>query len=201
MAPGRFQAWLERIYDLRNLYRVEDFLLTDPRLARALGARPGNPEQLLVREGGEDLEVSLFLDSRLLERVQAPAPGIDDLSAVLEGVSHFLLTVWRAAHDRSVRPLELELQAEVDKFLLLSWILPDMDPGRLHRQLFDRWRLRPGLSPEMGERYRTASRLAARLCQRWLRRHPLAPDNPALLSRLRRFYRLALGGKLAEIGG
>ena len=45
------------------------------------------------------------------------ASQLDDLWKVLEGISHFNYLVLRAADDRSVTLLELELQAEVDKFV------------------------------------------------------------------------------------
>ena len=41
----------------------------------------------------------------------------------LEGVSHFLYLIWNASFDRSVTLLEMELQAEIDKFVMLGIFL------------------------------------------------------------------------------
>src|SRR5207249_6014341 len=93
--------------------------------ARALGGS-GEYEQLLVHENGEELELALFVDPSLLQRLQGRSP-FEDLPGfceATEGVSHFLYLVRAAQLERSVSLLELEAQGEIDKFAscaLLGW--------------------------------------------------------------------------------
>jgi hypothetical protein len=212
MQPARLQERLESLYDLDCRHRVDDFLLTDRAAALALaghGALNGGPEALLVHQNGEELGVSLYLDRDLLERLAGinPAAGLNpdeanDLLAVIEGVSHFLYLIWNAGHARPVTQLELELQAEVDKFV--TWTLL-LDGGAapaawdgVHDALFRRYRLREDLSDGEHARYRQASDLAERYC-RSLLGHPSRRSGRPLVPELRRFYRMPQGRKIRHI--
>ena len=195
------QARLELLYDLTVPYRVTDFLVTDPVVARNLSAAAeDHQEVLLLRQTPENLDLSLFLHQEVLDRLdrrdpEAPwdAHALNDWWLALEGVSHFLCVVWRAARERTTSAMELELQAEVDKFLLTAWSLAerhgDAFLAPLHDALFRRFRLRPDLDHALRQRYLRASRLAAVYCNQLPRRHRLWPPGRELLAELRRFYR------------
>lgn len=212
MEPARLQEHLESLYDLDCHHRVDDFLLTDRAAALALaghGALNGGPEALLVHQDGEELGVSLYLDRDLLERLAGvdPAAGLDtaganDLLALIEGVSHFLYLIWNAGHARPVTQLELELQAEVDKFvtwtLLLGGSASRVTWDDVHDALFRRCRLREDLSDGQRARYRRASDLAERYC-RALLGHPSRRRDGPLVPELRRFYRMPHGRKIRHI--
>ncbi len=96
--------------------------------------------------------VSLYLDPALLERLQQSNPlvrlnesNVADYWTALEGVSHFLYFAWNAGHDKPVTLLELELQAEIDKYvasyLLLKRQFPERFPSELLHVLFERTRI------------------------------------------------------------
>ena len=76
--------------------------------------------------------------------------NVADYWTALEGVSHFLYFAWNAGHDKTVSLLELELQAEIDKYvasyLLLKRQFPDRFPAELMRLLFERTRIDPQLA-------------------------------------------------------
>lgn len=166
--------------------------LLDAEQARALGGTMRAREELLVREEDGALEVGLFLAPELLS-------GPADLGAfceAAEGVSHFLYLHRAASLDRRVSLLELEAQAEVDKFAvcaLAAW-KEDQAPS-LFRRLFDEASLRPELSDAEVWRYREASRLARGYCRRLL---PMiaARRLEKLLAELRYAYRLGAEAKL-----
>jgi hypothetical protein len=214
MKLNSLQSHLESLYDVQTPYRVEDFLLQDPTMAQQLsGAEEtdATPEKLLVMQTGEDeLSVSLFLHQDLVDRIEADSPAaalhagnLQDFWFALEGVSHFLCLAWNASNDRPVSQLELELQAEVDKFILTADWVSDQQ-GRvaldgLLRSLFVKVRYRAGLSPDQLEFYREANRLAGRFCEQLGRRHAVRSDNPALANELRRFYRLPQNSKIRHI--
>ena len=208
---GSLQRELMRLYELDVAFHAHDFLLTDARLAAALsgsGYRP-SVESLLVRETGDALELSLFLDPQLLKRLQrcvgasrSEHGALEDFWSALEGISHFLYLIFNAQRRQSVRAVEMELQAEVDKFVLTMLTgsargLPDT-AGRIHELLFERTRLDPALDAAGRKRYRDADRHAARYCLSLARRFASA-QHPGLRRELRRFYRLDHHAKLRFI--
>ena len=95
-----------------------------------------------------------------------PEPPI----ARVRGVSHFHYYVWNADRARDVSLLDLELQAEVDKYAAaLRLILAQREgrfPRELFRQLFDAADFLPDLTPVERERYGEAHHFAARFCRR-----------------------------------
>jgi hypothetical protein len=105
-----------------------------------------------------------------------------------------------AALERRVSLLELEAQAEVDKFavcLLLRWGGEAVGAwaSALLGALFDRVHLREALSADERFRYQESSRVARAYCQRLL---PLAGAGrlDQLLAELRHAYRKGAGAKL-----
>jgi hypothetical protein len=212
-AVGRLESLLTSIYDLHVECRVADFLVTDRQaLPGECRDAPGD-EQLFVTAAGDELCMSLYLDPRLLERLERRDPhealdqgNVADCWTALEGVSHFLCVAHHAEHDRSVSRLTLELQAEIDKYVVSFLLLRRNDPGRfpaeLHALLFRRTRIDPALAAGREPLYRRASRYAARFCSRLepgLRALCRREDGGAWLADLRRFYRLSDAGKLRHI--
>lgn len=177
----------------------------------------------MADDGDDGLAVALYLRAETLARLDDVDPrerldqrNLGDFWAALEGVSHFLYLTWNAQHDRRVSRLELELQAEVDKYVTTcDWLAEQGDgrfPQELHSWLFRRSRVDESLAGEHAALYRRASEGAARLCERL---QPLlkaagprraAPGDAEGRARarvesvLRRFYRLPDLGKLAACG-
>ena len=165
-------------------------------------------EALLVSQDDDGIALSLFLDGDMLERVESTNPlarlhaeSLDDLWKVLEGVSHFNCVVWKAAQDRTVTLLELELQGEIDKFvstMLLAIEQADIELlNGIHGWLFDNVRYHDGLDDEQLHRYRSANNYAARYCHRL--RQQLIDNASFVLSELRKFYRMQLSDKISHI--
>ena len=221
MLLSRLQSMISGIYDVSIAHDVYDFLVTDRgRLPAA--ARGGTAEEeLIVAEpaaGGDAVALSLYLDPALLSRltredplVRLHAGNVADWCTALEGVSHFLYLAWNAGHDKPVSLLELEMQAEVDKYVASYWLLrrqlPQHFPAELRQVLFERTRVDPRADAAgRGELYREASRYAGKFCARleWLlardRAAPHGADG-AVLAELRRFYRLTHARKRALIEG
>ena len=97
--------------------------------------------------------------------------------------------------------LELELQAEVDKFVATDRLLRaqhGQEPVSLHRWLFDLPTRDDRLHGAELERYRRANRCAGKYCRRLA--PALARDDGAVERALRRYYRLSQTSKLAHIG-
>jgi hypothetical protein len=173
--------------------RASLFLL-HPEQAQLLRS-PGADEELWMREDGDCLEIGLYyspalrtrLEERSLRDTAWLALGLDAYCRLAEGVSHFLYLARSAALGRRLTMLELEVQAEVDKFaslVLHRW--PWLEPAaarELHARLF---------------RDVEANRIAALFTARLLA-HVMARRLDRLLEALRYAYRLGAEAKLHHL--
>jgi hypothetical protein len=206
------QSLLERLYDVEPGYDVHDFLVTDRRALHGLtpdNDRRAPEEELLLAETVDGAGVSLYIDPEVLSRLEESDPmgalneqNIADFCTALEGVSHFIYSAWRLGGDVPVSLLELETQAEVDKYAATVFLVADQQrggyPAHVHPWLFDRVNFDEDLEPEQYERYRTANRCAANFCRRLERRFVgrSGARVEAMVRELRKFYRLGNTAKL-----
>ncbi len=206
------QTLLERLYDVQPAYDVCDFLVTDRRALAGISpdndARAGE-EELLLAETSEGAGMALYLDPQVLRRLEDADPvgalteeNLADYCTALEGVSHFVYTAWRLHRDLPVSLLELETQAEVDKYAVTVFLLGTQRgggyPAEVHARLFDRVSFDNRLDADQYERYRIAHRSAARYCRRLERRFVSrgVARIEAMVRELRTFYRLGSAAKL-----
>jgi len=208
---SQLQDHLTSIYRVDPGYDVKDFLITDPIIAGVLGKGsliPDTEESVILQEDADGLALSVFLDDAMLVRLKESNPlqalqvdQLNDLWTVLEGISHFNYIAWRARKNRHVSLLELEMQAEVDKFVSTFVLALDQEDselaGKLHGWLFDDVSFKPCLSKDQHERYTTANNYAARFCHGLRKR--LSRDSRKGLHELRYFYRLSQRDKMSHI--
>lgn len=207
------QRGLAALYETPLDHCVTDFLTTDRELAARLtddGTRTDNNERLLVRQSADGLDVLLFIDESVLAALDSNDPyatldadNLNQFLVALEGVSHFHYLTWRATHDRAVTPLELELQAEVDKYVTMSMLVeeqsPETESHELHETLFTRVSFADDAEAPAGRCYRDANQFAARYCRTLARRFPGGHRQAGYLNELRRFYRFSRNAKLQQI--
>ena len=144
-------------------------------------------EALLLRESEGELEMALVVPGMV-------ANENDDWLQLAEGVSHFVYVANRARQELPSTQLELELQAEVDKFVLLVLEQLPFDRGdafEVHARLYERVTFLHDVGTELGDRYRTANDLAARFVRRLMGCGPLLTH-----ATLRRFYRAGQAEKI-----
>ncbi len=203
----RIQEHLEAIYGIRCEHRAADFVV-DADAARQLGGTARAREELLLADDGEALSLALYVEPALLRRITSyelrPADALESelggFCEVAEGVSHFVYLAHAAGLERRVSLLELEAQAEVDKFAVCTLLRWGQGVARFARGLVERLFHRVGfhahLSAEERWRYEEANRLALAYVKRLL---PLieAGKLDRLLSELRHAYRLGAEAKLA----
>jgi hypothetical protein len=200
------QRQIEALYALEPAAPVTDYLVP-PAAASAL---PGGGSRTLVAQQGDEVSVGVVLDASVGASLERSDPrerldgtNLGSFSTLTEEVSHFLYVMFRAQAERPVTQLELELQGEVDKYLVALFFrglyLEGALSERLRQLLFSRYELVPGLTAECRERYHEASRLANRYCRfleaRYLRRR----SREALARETRRFWRLGQREKLETI--
>lgn len=209
---NRLQRHLERIYEIEPSCDVDSYLITDAELADSIeqGRRSRSiPEKLLVCEQEDGLHLALYLDPTVIDVLSANDP-IDSLNdgnlaafwSALEGVSHFLYLAWNATHGRGISLFELELQAEVDKFVAAVFLLARQRDLRVPRQIHERLFASPVFDTQLDDseqrRYRHANHFAGLYCGR-LRRRYLQDRSAGLMKDLRRFYRLTHRHKIEHI--
>ncbi len=214
---SEIQDALCRLYDLRVSCDVRDYVCDADAVRVTAGDEHDRGEVLVVVEDEEGLTIGLYVDPDALSHLEEAGGDawLDEgkrwaACLATEGVSHFLYLVFRADNDMSVSQLELELQAEVDKYA--SAVLTEeldamaLEGNGVHtirarsrevrQRLFAGVRFLDGAESARGERYRTAHRLAARYAARLEERHLESGDIRSFLRELRRFYRHGLREKL-----
>ena len=204
------QSLLRDLYALEVGYDIADFVTTDADLARALDSH-GRPaqEKLLIAQIDGAADVCLYLDDAVLARLEHNDPltrltadNLGDFWTAFEGVSHFMYFAFNAELEKPVTLLEMELQAEVDKFVATSLLLARQGerPQRaLHHWLFELPQLDAGLSYAEVDRYRSANRYAGKYCRALAPAIARSPADPEVTSELRRFYRWSQTDKIAHI--
>ena len=201
----RMQTLLAQMYDAPVREDVQDFVLSDRRrLSEVVGREAGHAsdEQVFVVEEEQGVRLGLFIEREVLQRLARRDPlealdehNLPDYCTALEGVSHFHYLVWSLARGRNVSLLELELQAEVDKYAIALALMTRQQAGRfpeaLHARLFHAVSFLPQLDDISRRRYEEANRHAARFCrsleERFLRVRQQRPE--LWLAELRRFFR------------
>ena len=199
----QMQSLLARLYDVPAQFAIDEFVVSERGQLPAT-ASDGADEQVLLEDSADALSVSVYIAADVLRRLNRRNPlerlteeNLADYCTAFEGVSHFHYLTWRAASARPVSLLELELQAEVDKYVGALTLLAAQQAGQfpptLHERLFADVRFHGHLSNDELERYKTANHYAARFCrfldERFLRRRRVRME--AWLAELRRFYRLS----------
>jgi hypothetical protein len=187
------QERLEWYYALESAPRVTDFVMC------AEGVR----ETTFVRQTTEGVDLAVVLPASA--DGTRSARTVDETLQLVEGVSHFLYLAERARTELPTTHLELELQAEVDKFVVLE-LAPRLHrrtrmhrssrARRLHEMLYTCIRHLHPETTEAGKRYRLANDLAARMMRRVLDNY----DPERTRGFLRRFYRAGQTEKLGFAG-
>lgn len=210
MVLGQLQSLLSDIYALEMSYDVYDFLITDAKLAAELDAGGRRvDEKLLIAEEADAASVSLYLGQGLMDRLRDNNPAnrlsadnLEDFWTALEGVSHFIYYAWNATAEKSVTLLEMELQAEVDKFIGTTLLLRQQGenpPPNLHHRLFESARFDVRLSGDELTRYQDANHYAAKYCLKLAPQLSRWTAGSELKKELCQFYRLTQPGKIRHI--
>jgi hypothetical protein len=204
---ARVQRGLEALYRVDTGANVDDFMIDEAaRDAFVSERRPR--EQLLVCEAEGEMSIALFVDPAAIANLVRHDPGrrlgdhnLGDFLLAIEGVSHFIYAVWCARAERPITQLELELQAEVDKYVTCL-LVTEPEPrvsAELRERLFGEPCYERDLDGDERARYRAANDNAHRYAA-WLEQTFVAPRRiPEMFGELRRFYRDGLAAKLATI--
>ncbi len=216
------QGVIERTYDLDTgvgeigRYVIGDagfrLLYERPSRQGAVAEKVGSASagaRTMVRHEGGLLAVSLYLPDRLVECLEEndPRQGLDEgnvdaFAVLVEELDHFLVIAERYRTGGAVTLLDLELHANVTKYLVLKMFVGRMrrtsrlspaDAAWIFFHLFDKAEFAEP-DPEILARYQDAARLARKYVE-WFDTLPVA-RRPR---ELRRFHRLSPRSKIAQI--
>jgi hypothetical protein len=169
----------------------------------------GEGARLLVRDSDRGVLACIYYPDAMIRCLEERPPqrglgedNIDAFAVLVEELDHLLVAAERAYAGRGVSLLELEVQANVSKDLVLSRFLARR--GRRvgkNRRAWLRYHLFDAPTycdddPGVRQRYNEASRLALRFL-RSLEQLPLGRR----VETLRRFHRASLAGKLELSAG
>ena len=213
MVLGGLQDLLVGLYDLEDSPRVAPFLCGAEDV-EAAGADPTRGEVLLVHEHEGDVAVGLYVAPGAVERLVGPGDPLaperfEAWCLAAEGVSHFVYLLFRAQAGEAVSQLELEVQAEVDKYAA-AVLAPGTEAllvgngvglflarsRAVRRGLYTNQALLDAPGSREHGRYRLAMETASRYAE-WLeRRFVRRGDTQGMVAELRRFYRTSPQEKL-----
>jgi hypothetical protein len=205
--PGRVQRGLEALYRVATDVAVDDYMI-DASTRDGLVHERRPREQLLCVEQGGEMSLALFVDPHALANLAQHDPSrqlgdhnLGDFLLVVEGVSHFIYAVCCARAERPVSQLELELQAEVDKYVtcLLVTGPEQRQSAEWRARLFTEPRYDEDLDADERDRYRAANDNAHRYATYLETEFVATRRIPEMLGQLRRFYRDGLAAKLSTI--
>ena len=176
---------------LERLYQIDDGPPVDPFLT---AADDGEREALFLRQS-DDGELEIALRVPTLRDEPIGGLEIDSLCQIIEGVSHFVMIAERSRADRETTHLELEIQAEVDKYVVLATAIARphgaLDVQRNHQlraQLYEDVAFEHSDATEIGRRYRLANATAARFVRRIEREFSATKRIDVMRKNLRRFF-------------
>lgn len=135
---------------------------------------------LLIKEENQNAEIAIYLSEAILGRFKAAEfprdfslEAFPDLSVLVEELSHFNFYCAKAIEDQTVSALEMEVQAEMDKFIFALDCLEEINQKNLEHQLFEQLFETSSVGEWVGfsdkERYEEANRITKNLCGRLLR--------------------------------
>ena len=212
MILKKIQDQLEALYRFELEYNVEDFIISDASPQTAVQNKIGNhlgQEALLIKQAPEEMEVGLYIDEKILAHLDRYNPyenlGVHNLNAfciAVEGVSHFLYLLRSAAKLKPVTQLEMELQAEIDKYLLAALLFYRQEgavPEFLFAHLFENFDWEKNLNDNEMARYKEANRFATKFCAHLNRNYIRHAQWQSLLDTARHFYHLNHWSKIRQL--
>jgi hypothetical protein len=207
------QRQLERIYEIEIPHSVDDYLITDRAVMKSLQGNEESgqsevEEQLLIVQDGDSVDIALYVDDEIVSRLAQDDPGsrlhagnLAYYCTAMEGVSHFLYLIWNAGYERGVSLMELEMQAEIDKYVSTAFLFGQQGSGRvpsnLYRWLFEKPVFDSSLDRASLERYRDANYYASKYCARLEKRYLSRDGQAGMFNDLRRLYRLTHRAKIS----
>jgi hypothetical protein len=190
------------LYQIESQHRAEDFVHADST------HRPGTLVLFDESKNKDSLSIGILFSKEVRETLakfpkwpsgEITTLELSALSVATEEISHFHYLIFHVQQGRAVSQLELELQGEIDKFLVAYFASPSQSFDQLFESFFQKFRWTESLTEEQRERYQDAHQLARRFVLK-LRQELESTQVPEeVFEKLRRYYRLSKSEKISLI--
>lgn len=200
---------IKNLYHLDLPHNAADFLVRRPVVAQTKREVQGS---LYLVPTGEDLSIGIYLHPKVREALSDFKRW--DLGAwtheqkhafatATEEVSHFIYFLFQANQGRKVSQFELELQGEIDKFLLLFFSNQEESQEAkfesLFESVFSHFRWATGLEEEEQKRYEDAHLYAKTFALSLKERLKTRQGVLEAVDFLRKYYRLSTAEKVSYL--
>ncbi len=155
------QKKLEEIYRLETCPAADQYVLS-PKQFKRFAKSSDNPQVIYVDEGS-DASMGIYLGKRIFKKIQNKVKifSFQDFCVMAEEISHFIYLIWSKSNEKKITLLDLEIQAEVDKFLLASNFFQSQET--VFQKMFQTFMFRKNLLKDEENRYIEATRLGKKL--------------------------------------
>lgn len=187
------QKKIETIYRLEQCPQAQHYLITEQQLS--LFEKEPTP-QILFSESDDDVSLGIYLGNKIQDSLKKSIKtfSFQDFCVMSEEISHYIYLVWSKSNGKKLNLLDLEIQGEIDKYILAREVYKSND-GWISR-IFSDFLLRDHLDMESKERYLEANRLAKKLMQ-YLHKKKFSKSKT--VDWLRHFYRQNSDHRIAMI--
>jgi len=199
---AKLQHDLETIYRLGHFPSIENFLISAHEIKVLLPQEEKPNPQVLFRQEHDEIFLAVFLGEETVARLEANILSkslLSDFCSAAEEISHFLYLSWSANNEKPISLLDIELQGEIDKFLLASQYFSDEE--NLFGRMFDQISFHERLDESSLDRYVEANRLGGKFVKTLGKNGDTYEIRtcPQILAKLRAFYRLNSQTRLSHI--
>lgn len=201
-AVSKIDHALKTLYQLTHRLQAKDFLVKISQSSESkVSNRLGKGSLLISQPKVDDLEIAIYLHPKILDvlshfskwpRSEWTFEQFEAFTVAVEEISHFNYLVERAQKNQSVSGWELELQSEIDRFVIAFMVqkhqrkLPSFD--ELFERHFSNFTWDASISKQDLARYEDAHRFA----KNWVAKLRPAFQHPKkwpwLVNQLRTFY-------------
>lgn len=188
------QRKIEEIYRLHTCPEAQKYVLSPKEFKKFI--KSSQSPQVIYVDEGEDATMGIYLGKNLFHQIRNKSKvfSFQDFCVMAEEVSHFIYLIWSKSNEKKINLLDLEIQAEIDKFVLASHFFRSEDV--IFKKMFETFTLRKNLHKDEQDRYFTANRLGKKLVSEWRKKKiPLAEK----FNWLRVFYRQSTTSRISMI--
>ena len=209
------QKLIEEIYGVDSGCNVVDYLIDTENYFKVIGntedqSLSKRAESLVIYENDDsDITLGLYIDESVLVRLASSKKkgltweNISDYCLMVEGISHFIHFIWRVNNQIPTTLLELEMQAEVDKFVICYLQLKGKNSFdtsyKLRNILFNQFHYYDNMKENDKGRYQQANDLGHSYCAFLEEKYIKNGKLQEMVEHLRRFYRLWQSDKIKLI--
>lgn len=198
---------IKTLYNLEHSQNAVDFLVRQPAVPTQGKEVHGS---LYLMPEGEDVSIGIYLHPIVREELSDFRRWNQDVwtesqrhafVTATEEVSHFNYFLYHAEKGRAISQFELELQGEIDKFMLLFFSPNKKTSGQkfesLFETLFSKFRYAQGLTIEEKERYENAHIFGKKFILGIKKSLDTREGVLKAVEHLRKFYRLSSAEKVS----